>query len=198
LRIAGLNPETGAIQWEHPLVFQPAGVSPTPLVIGETLVCTTQETGTLALKFPKAEIRNLQPLWWKQDLNSYFSTGTLGPENSVLVVTNQQTPLPRADLRCLDLATGNELWLKKGVGYFHAGVLATGDGKLLFLDDTGSLILAEISRKEFKQLSKAGVCRGTLINPAFSGGRFVARDDKELVCVKLEAATASTSTPTPK
>jgi outer membrane protein assembly factor BamB len=185
LRTVGLSTRDGSVQWEHPLVFQPSGVSPTPLAIGKLLVCTTQDTGTLALDFSGVESGNPRSPWWKQDLTSYFSTGTVGPQGSVIVVTNQSMPLPRADLRCLDLAKGEELWRKDGLGYFHVGVISTGDGKLLLLDDGGYLILAEATREGFKQLAKSAICRGTLSNPSLSDGCVYVRDDKEVIGLQL-------------
>src|SRR5262249_42892700 len=155
---------------------QPAGVSPTPLAVGKSLVCTTQDTGTLALDF--SEAGGPKSPWWKHDLPSYFSTGTPGPTGTALVVTNEAVPPPRADLRCFDVANGDQLWHKKGLGYFHVGVIATGNGKLLLLDDAGNLMLAEATRDEFKQLAKSRVCRGTLANPALAGGRVYVRDDE--------------------
>ncbi len=186
LRVLGLSPQDGSVRWEHPMVFQPAGVSPTPLLVGNTLICTTKDTGTMALELPRGDSPALRSPWWKHDLTSYFTTGSAGPMGSVLVVTNQLQPLPRTDLRCLDLSNGDELWKREGIGYYHVGVITTGDGKLLLLDDGGNLILAESTREAFKQLAKSQICRGTLTNPALSGGCVFARDDKEVICVQLK------------
>ena len=186
LRVLGLSPQDGAVRWEHPMVFQPAGVSPTPLLVGNSLVCTTADTGTMALDLPVGDSPALGSLWWKHDLTSYFSTGSTGPKGAVLVVTNQLTLLPRTDLRCLDLSSGDELWKREGIGYYHVGVITTGDGKLLLLDDGGNLILADSTREAFKQLSKSQICRGTLTNPALSGGCVFVRDDQEVICVQLK------------
>lgn len=189
LRLAGLSPQDGKVRWEHPLVFQPQGVSPTPVALGQTLVCTAPDTGTMVLEFsgdspaPKSN-------WWKQDLRSYFSTGAAGRNGTTLVVTNLEMP-PRADLRCLDLAKGDELWKKEGLGYYHMGPIVTGDGKLLILDDGGNLLLAEGSREGFKELAKAKICRGAFCNPAVASGRLYVRDDRELICLDLGASVAA-------
>ncbi|MGE3314810.1 MAG: PQQ-binding-like beta-propeller repeat protein [Planctomycetaceae bacterium] len=185
LRIVGLNPDDGAIRWEHPLVFQPSGVSPTPLMVGDSLVCTTQDTGTLALKFGKE--KNPTTPWWQHDWSSYFSTGAAGAEGEVYVVTNLVMPLPRADLRCIEITSGKEKWRKESLGYFHIGVILTGDRKLLLLDDGGNLTLAE-TEKGFKQLARAKICGGTFVNPVLSNGKLFARDGKEVVCVELPLA----------
>lgn len=186
LRVVGLSPEDGQVTWEHPLVFQPAGVSPTPLAMDSSLVVTTQDTGTMSLVLPDGQEKSaLKAAWWNQDASSYFSTGTMGPKGSVLIVTNVLSPLPRTDLTCFDLAGGEELWKQEGVGYYHAGLIRTGDGKLLFLDDAGNLVLADVTREGFKQLAKSQVSRGTLSNPALANGRVYVRDDKELTCLEL-------------
>lgn len=194
LRVVGLSPKDGTVKWEHPLVFQPAGVSPTPLAIGKSLVVTTQDTGTMSLEFGMDKSTpNPKPAWWKQDASSYFSTGTVGPQESVLVVTNLLAPLPRTDVTCFDLAKGEPLWKQEKLGYYHAGLITTGDGKLLLLDDGGNLVLAEVSREGFKSLAKSQVCRGTLTNPALANGRVYVRDDKELICLEVSGEGATTS-----
>jgi hypothetical protein len=63
--------------------------------------------------------------------------------------------------------------------------MRTGDGKLLILDDGGTLRLADADEKGYRELCKARVCGGTLIAPALADGLLYARDDKELICVQL-------------
>jgi len=185
LRIAGLDPNDGTVRWEHPLVFQPSGVSPTPLVSGDCMVCTTQDTGTLALRFSAAkESANPASPWWHRDWSSYFSTGATGRDGKVFVVTNLVMPLPRADVRCVNAATGEELWQKQSLGYFHVGLITCADGKLLLLDDAGNLTLADTA-DGFKQLARAKVCRGTFVNPVLADGKLYTRDDKEVQCLDL-------------
>ena len=96
-----------------------------------------------------------------------------------------QTMLPSAAITCVDPKTGKQLWRKEDVGYFHAGVLRTGDGKLLVLNDAGTLTLLDVDAKGAKEVGSAKVCGGTLIAPALAGGRLYARDGKELSCYEL-------------
>jgi outer membrane protein assembly factor BamB len=190
LRLAGLNAKDGTVRWEQPLVFEPSGVAPTPFQAGEILLCTTQDSGTLAIALPGSDRKDPSVKWRKTDMSGYFSTGTLGPGGTVLIVTNALAPLPRADLRCLECASGKELWRKDNLGYFHFAVLAAANDRLLILDDGGTLILARVTRKGFEQLAKSKVCRGTFNSPALSNGRLFVRDDHELICFDLAAPTA--------
>ncbi len=194
LRLAGLDPKGGAIRWEQPLVFEPSGVSPTPFVVNDLLLCTTQDSGTLAVNLPGKGHAEPAMKWSKPDLSGYFSTGTVGPEGTVLIVTNSLAPLPRADLRCLDPANGKELWKKENLGYFHFAVMAVADGKVLILDDAGSLTLAQVTRKGHQELAKAKVCHGTFNSPALANGRLYVRDNVEVICLELGSAASKTAT----
>jgi hypothetical protein len=86
---------------------------------------------------------------------------------------------------CNDGATGKEAWKKERLGYFHFGMIRTANGKLLILDDAGTLKLIDATTKEFKELCAAKVCHGTLVAPAFSNGLLYARDADTVVCVEL-------------
>lgn len=186
LRIAGLDPADGSLRWEHPLVFEPSGVSPTPLIAGRRLICTTQDTGTMAIEAPGSS-EPPKVAWWRDSLSSYFSTGSVGADGRVFVITNAVMPLPRADVRCLDPLNGDELWKKDGLGYFHAGLIVTGDDKLLILDDSGKLILANSGRDGYQELCKSKVCGGTFCAPTLSDGHVIVRDGQEIVCLKMES-----------
>lgn len=187
LRIVGLDPETSQIRWEHPLVFQPQGVSPTPVVAGNQLVCTTQSTGALAVTIPPAE-GETKSTWWNQEFTSYFSTGTVGSEGKFFLITNATMPLPQTDVRCLDVATGKELWKQDKLGYFHVGLIALANDHLLILSDGGILTLAKVDGEGFEQLCQTKVCGGTFANPVLSNGHLILRDDQHLLCLELKAA----------
>lgn len=190
LRMIGLEPKTGEVRWEQPLVFHPQGVSPTPLKIEQRLICSTQENGSLAISVPGKVGEETKVDWWNHGNSSYFSSGAPGPEKTVFLLTNQIMPLPRTDVCCIDVGTGEELWRKNGLGYFHIGLIATANNRLLMLDDGGNLRLAEVSRKEYRELAKTKVCGGTLMNPALADGVVYLRDSAELMAYRLKAAPA--------
>jgi len=81
--------------------------------------------------------------------------------------------------------TTRGLWKKEGVGYFHFGVVRTGNDRLLILDDAGNLKLIDATANEYREVCAAKVCEGNLVTPAISDGRLYARDDQGVVCVQL-------------
>ncbi len=191
LRLIALDPLDGSIRWEHPMVFQPQGTSPTPVAAGGVLVASTQAHGALAVKIGyKGAAYHAETGWQNKDMKSYFSSGVASGDR-LFLVTNQIDILPSASLSCLDAKTGQLLWAKKNVGYFHAGIIRTGDGKLLVLGDSGTLSLFEVDDKGAKELSRSRVSGGTLVSPALANGRLYVRDDKELICLQLGADPSS-------
>jgi hypothetical protein len=118
-------------------------------------------------------------------LNCYFSTPVPVGKDHVYLVTGGLLPPPKVTLRCVETATGKELWNRTGVGKYHASLLRTGDDKLLLLDDGGNLVLLDPNPKEYRELARSPVCGGTWVHPALSDGRLYVRDEKELICLQL-------------
>ena len=185
LRLVGLDPLDGTLRWEHSMVFQPRGTSPTPVAIGDKVVASTQAHGAIAVQVSKkGDSLTANAAWQDQNQKSYFSSG-VALKDVVLLVTNALEPLPTTSIACLEGKTGKLLWVKEKAGYFHAGLIRTGDDKVLALNDSGLLTLLEIDGNGSKELARAKVCGGTLVTPALANGKLVTRDDKELVCSQI-------------
>ena len=187
LRVVGLSPLDGSVGWEFPLPFHPSGTAPTPVLAGDLAVTSTMDNGTTAVRLTAGEPATAGKAWQAKSLAGYFSSG-VAAKDRLFLVTNTLKPLPRADLACVDLATGKELWKKSGVGYFHFGMIRTANGKLLVLDDAGELKLLDATAGEYRELCSAKVCGGTLVVPALADGRVYARDGEKVVCVGLAPA----------
>ena len=186
LRLLAVDPLDGRLSWEAPLVFKPSGPAPTPLAVGDVLITSNSNDGTIATRITQSTdgVRS-EHLWTKKEIGGYFSSGVRCGDQQVCLVTNVLNPLPVASLRCLDVSTGEELWNVPAVGYFHVGVIQVADNRLLVLDDGGTLKLYQFGDKKCVQLAKATVCKGTLVTPALSNGLLFARDGTELVAVRV-------------
>ncbi len=87
-------------------------------------------------------------------------------------------------LRCVEFVSGKERWSEE-VGF--ASLIAV-DSKLLVLNESGMLTVANAAPEGFVRLSAAKVLDGKICwtAPAFSGGRVYARSHPgDLVCVDL-------------
>ena len=77
--------------------------------------------------------------------------------------------------------------LRSGDVNLDAGTanVRTGNGKLLVLDDKGTLRLVDAEAGEYKELCSATVCEGTLVVPTISNGMVFARDAEKVVGVSF-------------
>jgi outer membrane protein assembly factor BamB len=187
-RLLGLNPADGGLFWEFPLKDEFAESSTTPQLMGDMLIASSITFGSAGLKL---EMQNGKPVakraWKNPKLTCYFSTPVaVGKDHFYMVTGSNPIAIKHeATLRCVETATGKEVWSKTPVGEYHASLLRTGDEKLLFLDDAGNLMLLEPNVKEYKELARTKVCGKTWAHPALSDGRLYVRDDKELICLQM-------------
>src|SRR5262249_35355923 len=105
LRLVALDPLDGQLRWERPMVFQPAGTSPTPVAAGDKLVASTQAHGAVAARVgTKDDKLTAESAWQNKEARGYFSSG-VAKDGLIILVTNVVMPLPDASLTCLDAKT---------------------------------------------------------------------------------------------
>jgi outer membrane protein assembly factor BamB len=190
--VVSLNPEDGTTYWSFPLKDRLLESSTTPVLAGDVLVASSITYGCAGLRLSTKDGRPAMSEAWKnQALTSYFTTPVAVGNEYLYFVTGTPPGLggvrrqPQADLHCVEAATGKALWKREKVGRFHAGLLRTGDGKLLMLEDQGDLVLIDPGPKEYRELARSKVCGATWAHPALADGRLYLRDDKELICLRL-------------
>ncbi|MSQ97440.1 MAG: hypothetical protein EXR98_23200 [Gemmataceae bacterium] len=189
--LVSLTPKDGSVFWQHPLVDLLSESSSTPAVVGDILIGSSITAGSIGLKLEhNREIPGVSKGWANGTLNCYFSTPVaIGKDTLYLVTGNNPLAFKKsaAILRCVDAATGKELWSreKNPVGTYHASLVRTGDGKLLLVEEPGDLVLIDANRKEYRELARSKICGNTWAHPALANGRLYIRDGKELICVEL-------------
>ncbi|HJT78179.1 MAG TPA: PQQ-binding-like beta-propeller repeat protein, partial [Gemmataceae bacterium] len=155
--VVSLNPEDGRLFWRYRIVDLLSESSTTPVHVGDLLLASTITTGTVALRLgEKGSEPTAAAAWQNGDLTCYFATPVPVGKDHVYMVTGTKPPAFKvtATLRCVEAKTGKELWQKPGVGEYHASLLRTGDGKLLMLEDSGTLALLAPSPKGYRELAR--------------------------------------------
>ncbi len=184
--LVALNPFDGTLSWEFALSDQPLGTAPSPIVAGDLLLTSSTNTGGVGVKLAIEDGRMSASRAWKNaDLTGYFATPVVADQEHFYMVTTATLPQPTATLRCITVYSGKELWNQPKVGFFHAGLLRTGNNKLLLLDDSGKLRLLEHDPKGYRELAQASVCGSTFVTPALANGRLYVRDNKAVSCLQL-------------
>jgi outer membrane protein assembly factor BamB len=91
-------------------------------------------------------------------------------------------------MKCVELATGKEMWSQSGFG---PGNLIVVDRHLLALTDAGDLVLVDPAPSEYKELSRAHVVEGKCWStPVISKGRVYVRSATQSVCLDISQHTA--------
>jgi outer membrane protein assembly factor BamB len=184
--VVSLDPATGTVFWQSPLRDLLSESSTTPVRSDEMLVASSVTFGSVGLRLASKDGKPAVSQSWKMgSLNCYFSTPVPVGKEHMYFVTGGLLPPPMVTLRCVETATGKELWSKGNVGKYHASLLRTGDDKLLLLDDAGNLVLLDPNPKEYRELARSRVCGPTWAHAALSDGRLYLRDNKELICLQL-------------
>ncbi len=184
--VLSLSPK-GDVLWKHPFVDSLSESSTTPVKVGDILIASSVKNGAVGLKLIEADGKPAVTQAWKNpELACYFSTPvTVGKDHVMMATGVASLTAASITLRCVEVATGKEVWKKPKMGKFHAALLKLGDGNLLVHDDSGNLMLLAPDIKEYKELARSKVCEGTWAHPAIANGFFYVRDGKELLCYKL-------------
>jgi outer membrane protein assembly factor BamB len=191
--VVSLNPADGTTYWNYPLKDRLFESSTTPIRAGDVLVASAITFGGAGLSLTTKEGRPaMTEAWTNPALTSYFTTPVAVGKDHLYLVTGTppvpgggyRTP-PQANLHCVEAATGKALWKHEKVGRYHAGLMRTGDGKLLMLEDQGDLVMVDPSPKEYRELARSKACGATWSHPALAGGKLYVRDDKEIICLQL-------------
>jgi hypothetical protein len=87
----------------------------------------------------------------------------------------------------VELATGAVAW---SIDRFGGGSILVAGDTLLILREGGELVLAEASPTAFTPIARARILAGTVrAYPAVAGGILYARNERELVAVRLSPSS---------
>ena len=183
--LASISPK-GEMRWKHPFKDGLNESSTTPIMAGDLFLAGSVTAGSVAVKETTKDGKiEISQVWKKPALSCYFSTPVAVSKEHYYIVTGS-IPLPAATLRCVEIATGKEVWKKPNVGKYHAALLKLADGNLLMHDDsTGNLTLLAPNVKEYQELAKSKAGGSTWAHPAIADGKVFIRDNKELICLSL-------------
>ncbi len=194
--VDSLDPETGKVYWTEPQESYTGMSIATPRLHGPYLFVGGVFQKSVMLKL--AADKPAAAVAWrgKPKLGVYPCNCTPFFEDGHLYGVDQP-----GQLRCAKLETGERLWETLepigGKPGNCATVFIVKNGPRFFLfSDTGHLIIAKMSPKDYEEISRAKIIEPTgngfgrqvvWTHPAFAQRCVFVRNDKELVCVSLAA-----------
>ena len=158
----------------------------TPIIVGNDLFLTASYgVGAWMGRIDKAGLRKT----WANDesLSSQYATPVV--HQGHLYGTHGREDVGVAELRCVELATGNVKWTEEGFGVAHP--LLVGDTLLLQSVD-GRLTLAAANPEKYDERATASLANEpTRALPALSNGRLYTRTTPasggKLMCVRVDS-----------
>lgn len=178
-RVVGLNPDTGAVLWSHPHPRRQDVNVTTPVWSPEDnllLVSSAQDSGTRVLELSRAGVKEL---WYTNKVRVYFTTvirigdyyyGSSG-EYGPIFFTAIHARTGEIALQDRSLARSSFLY---------------ADGKLIILDEDGTLALATASPQQLKVLAKTPLLNAKAWTvPTLAGTKLYVRDRATIAALEL-------------
>ncbi|UCG57361.1 MAG: PQQ-binding-like beta-propeller repeat protein [Phycisphaerales bacterium] len=201
-RVAGLDPATGKLHWEHPFEVSRMVIGiATPVFQDGHLFVSSFYDGSLLLTVDPDKL-TVKKVWRRKGPNER-ETDSLHCCISTPVIQGDYIygVDSYGELRCLDLRTGDRIWLsleavpKARWSNIH---MVRHEDKIWMFNERGELIISKLSAAGFHEISRAKLLAPTLgqlgqrggvcwSHPAFANRHIYARNDEELLCADLSA-----------
>jgi len=187
--LVSVAPKSGEVLWRHKFKYS-TSTAASPIIGGDIVYCSAgYGVGASAARITKEGSQWKATQMWMltgNDICNHWSTPVY--HDGYLYGLFSFKKYKTGPMKCVELATGKEMWSEPGFG---AGNLIFVDNHFLVLNDQGELVLVEPNPKNYKEISRAkavdGKCWST---PVVSNGRIYARSTKEGVCLDATEKTA--------
>ena len=179
--LSGVDPDVGTLRFEHRWRSRSGSSvnAATPLVIGDRIfISSSYQTGAALLRL---DGDRPVPIWTSDDvLSNHYST-SLYYDGHLYGFHGRQEYGPA--LRCVELETGEVKWKRERFG--SGSMIGIGE-RILLLHEDGRLQLLAASPSRFELLATTQLLSSVVrALPAFSDGVLYARNQRELIVVRL-------------
>ena len=185
--LIGLAPEKGSLFWRVPIKTAYARHVIAPVWHENIVVVSSHQAGLIGTKISrKGDELKAEEAWVSKEAVINFS--------SPVAVDGYLYGLgPAKNLQCVVIATGKVAWSQDGYVHTSAdkaygGFIVVGDN-ILFLNDSGQLVLFAVNPEKFEERGTAQVAGNNWCNPAYAGGQLFLRDGNkgpgEWMCIDL-------------
>ncbi len=177
--LMGVEAATGKILWRVPLKTGAKRHACTPVIGGDTVTVASTSIGTMNFRIVKdgAGLK-AEPGWTNAACKTILGTPTLVGKHLFTV-----GPTDRADLVCLDFATGAQVWSQRGLSDYAS--LTVVNDRILVLNSTGELLLVKADPAKYEELGRVQLCAKTWASPAYVDGRIFVKDEANLTALSL-------------
>ena len=178
--LIALDPNDGSEQWRAPFDYRTSSAA-SPVTAGNLVYCSAGY-GVGAGLFEIGDSMSVKEVWKKPNrLMNHWSTPVLHDGHLYGLFSFKRYGV--GPLQCVELATGEVKWSKKGFG--PGNCILVGQ-KLVVLSDSGELVLVKAAPEAYEELARAKVLRGKCWStPAYSDGKVFVRSTLEGACFEV-------------
>jgi outer membrane protein assembly factor BamB len=186
--LVSLAPATGNELWRYSFPYR-TSTAMSPIVYKDIVYCSAgYGVGGGACRITKTGLNFSATKLWRDEGGTINHWTTPVCKDGYLYGLFGFKEFGRAPLKCIDIATGKEMWSQPGFGSGGATVLV--DGHVLVQGDQGPLVLVEASPKAYREVARAQPLGGKCWTmPVISQGRIYARNTKMGVCLDVSEKT---------
>jgi len=169
----------GEVLWRHPWKTMYEVNAADPIVVGDDVfISTGYQRGGALLRIKQGAV---ELVWENKNLRNQFNPSVL--IDGHLYGFDGDGGRPESRLRCVEFATGEVKWTEP-TGF---GSLMAADGKLIVLNEKGTLMIIEAQPGECKKLASAQVLGGRCwTTPVLANGRIYCRNAAgAVVCLEV-------------
>jgi outer membrane protein assembly factor BamB len=171
-KVIGINPASGTLLWERPLVTSSTSNSVTPIRHGSRIIMSSTNLPVIAFTVARGAGRWVTETAWENAEVSYRMSNAVVNGDTLFSLST----LSMGQYFAIDAGTGQTLWRTEGRQAGHAGILRSGN-LLFILEDDGELVVARSSRTGFEPLRRYKVADAeTWTAPVVSGNRILVKD----------------------
>lgn len=178
-KLCGVDPADGTELWNQKIkTFQGMNIL-TPVVKADRIFTSAYGGKSQLFQLAKASDHLVLTEQWQHKAEAYMSTPVVIAGKIFLHLRNQR-------FTCLDMATGQQLWVTDEKFGKYMSLVASGD-KILALDERGILLLIKANPEKFELLSQRKISdQETWAHLAIVGREIYIRELKGLTAWKWE------------
>ncbi len=181
-QLVGIGAADGKLLWQVAAVPQRRTYnSATPIVIGQTVVYTGQDSGTRAVEIQReGDGFAVKELWTNPDLGTGFSTPVV--KDGLLFGLSTG-----GNLFCLNARTGETVWVDPATRRQNFGSLLDAGSVIFALPSDSELIAFKPSDKGYEELARIKIAdQSTYAHPVIAGNRIYVRDQMTVAMLTIE------------
>ena len=186
----GIEPATGKQLWSFPYPTEYDCNTATPVQLDDqhVLISAGENHGSVILALQAGQNgMTAESVWSSLGKDSQLRAEWQTPvirDGYLYGLDNQGSAGPITNLVCVRLKDHKTMWQKNRFGKSN---LILADGKLFLTTMEGEVVIVEASPKEFHELARATIMETTRQAPALANGHLFVRDDKDVICIDVNA-----------